>query len=315
MLSAPAILATVKRTTITIIGPGRLGSALAQALCRANYEIGEVVHGTSARSRAAGKRLARSSGARATTLAGMRLDADVIWFCVPDDSIARVAGELAGKDWRGKIAFHSSGVLASDVLSPLRRRGARVASLHPLMTFVHDSSPLLEGVPFGLEGDVAALRSARAIVHDIGGADFAITRRHKTAYHAFATMICPLLISLLAASETIAKSAGIFAREARIRMMPIVRQTIANYARLGAAESFSGPIARGDVDTIANHLRALGGEREVKRVYSALVLSALELLPNKNRKQITDLLARQVPATRHSGKGKGPGRRRPARPR
>ena len=75
----------------------------------------------------------------------------------------------AANEWRGRTVFHSSGALTSDVLAPLRAKGAYVASVHPGMTFVRKSVPTLEGVPFGVEGDPAAVRMAKRLVQDLGG--------------------------------------------------------------------------------------------------------------------------------------------------
>lgn len=302
----------VKRKTITIIGPGRLGSALAHALNDTGYEIREIICGNNVPSRTAAERLAREVGTKAALLRGPRLDADVIWFCVPDSKIAEAAEELGGGNLRDKIALHSSGALSSDVLGTLRRKGAMVASVHPLMTFVSGSRPSLAGVPFALEGNGSAVRAARKIVKDLAGVPFAVSKRHKQAYHAFATMVCPLLISLLATSERVAGLAGISPNESRRRMMPIIRQTLANYERLGPAASFSGPIVRGDAEIIAKHLATLEAEPVAREAYSGLVSAALECLPSKNRNQITFLLGQQSPPTRRSGKGKDQGRRRRA---
>ena len=87
--------------------------------------------------------------------------------------------------WKGITVFHSSGALTSDVLSSLRERGAKVASVHPGMTFVRQSPPRLKGVPFGVEGDPAAVRFARNVVRDLGGTAHPIKAENKVLYHAF----------------------------------------------------------------------------------------------------------------------------------
>ena len=248
---------------------GRLGTALARRLTEAGYSA----NGISRKGRAAA--LVR---------------ADVVWLCVPDGEIARAANTLSKVEWKGKYAFHSSGVLSSDALTSLRDSGARVASVHPLMTFVKGSVPELKGVPFAIEGDGSAVRVARGIVHDLGGQAVAIKKQDKVAYHAFATMICPLLVSLLAASEQTATLAGLSAAESRRRMLPITRQTLHNYEKLGPAGAFSGPIVRGDVETIQAHMKVLAKVPAAKDVYAALARAALELLPNRNRRQIARLL-------------------------
>ena len=283
---------TKSEPTIAIIGAGRLGRSLTHSLAEAGYRISEILC-RNRRSRAAAARLAREVNARVSTTSREQLDTDVMWFCVPDSEIAAAAVSLAGRDWRNKIALHSSGVLPSDALQSLRKKGARIASVHPLMTFVDGSRPSLESVPFAIEGDTGAVRVANQIVRSMRGRAFTIRAEDKIAYHAFATMACPLLISLLATSENIAALAGMPAREARTRMLPILRQTLANYQKLGAAASFSGPIVRGDVATIEQHLSALRRAPESKRVYSALASVALQFLPNKNPKQIAHLLSQR----------------------
>ena len=294
MPTEPGILGAMKGKksgeTIAIIGAGRLGSSLARSLDEARYQITEIVCRQNPRSLAKAARLAREVKARVSFVRRAALDADVIWFCVPDSEIAAVAATLTGRDLLSKIALHPSGVLSSDVLQCLRERGAYVASVHPLMTFVDGSQPALEGVPFAIEGDAAAERVARGIVKKLGGRAFKIRSHEKDAYHAFATMVCPLLISLLATSENVAAVAGMSAREARRRMLPIVRQTLVNYEQLGAVTSFSGPIVRGDVATIERHLKALNKTPEGKRVYSALAAAALKFLPSGNSKAIARLV-------------------------
>lgn len=280
-----------RRETIAIIGAGRLGSSMARNLAGVGYTISEIVCRPNRRSRAKAARLAGEVNASVSTASRAHLAADVIWFCVPDSEIVAAAESLASRDWRTKIALHSSGVLPSGALQCLRATGAWVASVHPLMTFVEGSRPSLEGVPFAIEGDAAAVRVARRIVRSLGGRGFNIRAEDKVAYHAFATMICPLLIALLAASESVAALAGISGRDARRRMLPILRQTLANYQKLGAAASFSGPLVRGDVATIQQHLSALREAPEGKCIYSALARAALEFLPNKNRKQISRLFS------------------------
>jgi predicted short-subunit dehydrogenase-like oxidoreductase (DUF2520 family) len=215
---------------------------------------------------------------------------DVLWFCVPDAEIAQVANTFSQFQLKGKVAFHSSGVLSSDALISLRNAGGRVASVHPLMTFVKGSVPELNGVPFAIEGDSAAVRVARSIVHHLGGQAVTIKKQDKVAYHAFATMICPLLVSLLAVSEKAAALAGTSAADSRRRMLPIIRQTLRNYEQLGPAAAFSGPIVRGDVETIRAHIDALAKVPAAKHAYEALARAALELLPNRNRRQIARLL-------------------------
>jgi len=277
---------------IAIVGPGRLGNALALELYRARYRVSAVVCGNSHASRKQARALARQVQARCIA-AGMSFDADLVWFCVPDREIARAARQVADVvEWKGKVALHSSGAMASDELRELRGRGAAVASVHPLMTFVRAAVPSLKGVPFALEGDGRALRVAHKIVRDLGGEGFSVSKRKKLAYHAWGAFTSPLVIALLVTGERVARAAGLSSAEARTKMMPIVRQTLANYAKLGPGGAFSGPIVRGDAQVVRQHLSELKKIPGAADVYAALARAALRYLPAGNRKELERILLR-----------------------
>jgi predicted short-subunit dehydrogenase-like oxidoreductase (DUF2520 family) len=276
---------------ITIVGAGNLAGALAVALREAGYRIDQVVSRGSAASLRRARRIAREVGASATTAARAQIRAEIAWFCVPDGAIASAAASLTrAADWKGKVALHSSGALISDELAVLRRRGAAVASVHPLMTFVRGSRPSLAGVAFAIEGTPKAVRAARSIVLQLRGQSFTISKQQKEAYHAWGMFASPLLTALLAASERVAGAAGVGRKAARERMLPILRQTLANYARLGAPGSFSGPIVRGDVATVEKHLRILRRIPGTQGIYVALTRAALRDLPAKNRAALRKIL-------------------------
>jgi predicted short-subunit dehydrogenase-like oxidoreductase (DUF2520 family) len=291
-LPCPVILpAVAAKPSIAIVGPGNLGSALAARLHDAGYQVREIVSPESRSSQKKGRALARAVGARFAAVSRAGLETNVVWLCVPDREISSAARVLAPQtEWEGKVALHSSGALASDELQVLRRRGASVASLHPLMTFVSGSTPALVGVPFAVEGDRAAVRLARRIVRDLKGELFTIAKQKKSAYHAWGAFTSPLLLAALVTAEQVAKIAGIDRKTARRRMLPIVRQTIENYVRNGPARAFSGPLIRGDAETVLKHLKALGRVGSARDVYLALARSALANLPVRNRKSLEKIL-------------------------
>lgn len=285
----PAKVSTKPR--IAIVGAGNLASALAVCLRKAGYKIDQVIARTPSASMQHARRLAREVAASAASFPKAKISADVIWFCVPDAAISAAAQALANAaDWQGKVAVHSSGALTSDELAALRKRGAAVASVHPLMTFVRGSRPHLAGVPFAIEGSPKAVQAARAMVRDLRGQSFPIRKAQKKAYHAWGMFASPLLTALLAATERVAAVAGVNPKAARQRMLPILQQTLSNYARLGAPGAFSGPIARGDAATVEKHLRVLQGAPGAREVYVALARAALRDLPAKNRKALAGLL-------------------------
>lgn len=149
----------------------------------------------------------------------------------------------------------------------------------------------MEGVPFAVEGDAKAMRAVREILNDLGGHAYSIRKKDKAAYHAWGTFASPLFTALLATAEHVAVAAGVQRKEARQRMTPILLQTLANYAELGAAGAFSGPIVRGDVDTVREHLRALRKVPAAREVYRTLALAALQYLPSQEPKRLKRALA------------------------
>ncbi|MGA8763203.1 MAG: DUF2520 domain-containing protein [Candidatus Sulfotelmatobacter sp.] len=266
-----------------------MASALATSLHRAGYRIDGIVTRADAVSARKARLLAREVDSSVVPPA--QIESEVVWFCVPDGEIVRAARLLASAlDWNGRVALHSSGVLTSDELDVVRRRGAHVASVHPLMTFVRGSRPSLAGVPFAIEGDIRATRVARTFVKRLRAQAFSIRKSEKAAYHAWGMFASPLLTALLATTERVAGAAGIPPTAARQRMLPILAQTITNYATLGAPGTLSGPIARGDADTVKKHLRALRRLPAAREVYVALGRASLRYLPVKNRAALEKIL-------------------------
>ena len=262
--------------SVAIIGPGNWGSSLAHALRLAGVPLHEVIV--------------------AATLNRAQLEADVLWLCVPDAAIATVTRRLVqrvgARGLRGQIVVHSSGALSSGVLKAAAKVGASVASVHPMMSFPTRTPVALQGVPFGVEADAAAGRILRAIVRRIGGHPFAIKADgNKALYHAVGVLSSPLLVSHLVAAQQAAALAGFSPSQARRLIEPIARATLDSVFARGPAKSFSGPIARGDVQTIRLHLQALKAHPMLAGVYRSLALFALESLPGQGKKELRRLLS------------------------
>lgn len=296
--SASAILPAVRKEstpdaplTVAIVGPGNLGTALALTLGASGYSVTSIVARVKDRQ---AKALARKLEARLVELGKEPMEVDLVWVAVADDAIAGTAQRLARTgEWKGKLVFHSSGALTSDALAPLRQRGARVASVHPMMTFVRGSVPEMAGVAFAVEGGPAAARAAKAIVERLGGNAFPIRKQNKVLYHAFGSFASPLVVALMASMEQVAEAAGIKKRDSKHVMLPLLLQTLRNYLYRDAASAFSGPLVRGDVATVRKHLAELKKVPEARQVYVALTKAALKSLPVKNRRRMERELNRE----------------------
>ncbi len=279
----------VKR--ISFVGAGALGGGLAHLLRAQGFAIDEIVARTGAASKRKAAALARAVGAEVATLAGARLDCDVLWLAVPDEVIGEVARAVAMKEKLPRIVLHASGALSSAALGTLKKRGVETGSAHPMMTFVSGEPPSLKGAWFAVEGTTAAVRAARAMAKKLGAKSFTIKPESKVLYHAFGAMLSPMLAAELEAAEQVGLRAGIAARDVRQIMEPIVLRTVQNVLSKGAGKSFSGPLARGDVRTVETHLKSLGGAAE-SGVYRALMEYALGALPVKRKDEMKGLLRR-----------------------
>jgi predicted short-subunit dehydrogenase-like oxidoreductase (DUF2520 family) len=272
---------------ISIIGLGNWGSSLARALGLAGVKLDEVIV---PRGRSAGRNQKWARSLLLTTLDRARLDAHVLWLCVPDAAIApltsRLVKRVGQRGLKKQIVVHSSGALSAQILQAAAHAGASVASVHPMMSFPTRTPVSLQGVPFGVEADPATRRILNAIVRQVGGRPLAIKAAGKALYHAVGVLSSPLVVSHLAAAQEAAALAGFSPRQARRLVEPIARATLDNFFLRGAGKSFSGPIARGDVQTIRLHLQALEPHPMLAGVYRSLALYALDALPGSGSKQL-----------------------------
>lgn len=262
------------RRGAAVIGLGNWGSSLAAALDAAGL-LAERVH-------------ARRQSSK------VRLDARVLWLCVPDAAIESTAEWLAAKrlDLSCQVVVHSSGALDRGVLAVAERAGARTASVHPMMSFPTRRIVALKGTRFGVEaGEAATQKELFALARRVGGRPFAIDGKGKAMYHAGAMFGSPLLVATLAAGVRAMGEAGIAEGQALALLGPMAAATVANVQKQGLARSFSGPLARGDAATVKLHRKALAGHPLVAQSYIALARLAAEDLPSTDRAAIETALS------------------------
>jgi predicted short-subunit dehydrogenase-like oxidoreductase (DUF2520 family) len=245
-------------TSLSIVGAGRVGRALGRRLRELGWKIGAVA----TRSEATAKRAVRFIGAGRPHAGLTRriLLSRVILVSTPDHTLGELAEELArigGEEWKGKIALHTSGALDSRVFEPVRALGAAAGSLHPLQTFSGVGVPPLEGKVFAIEGDAGALQAARQITRAMGGIPVRIPREKKPLYHAACALAAGHLLAVVEAATRMLLSIGMKRREAVRALLPLTRQVLQNFERLGSAAAWTGPLSRGDYEVIALHAAAL----------------------------------------------------------
>jgi predicted short-subunit dehydrogenase-like oxidoreductase (DUF2520 family) len=210
------------------------------------------------------------------------LASQVILIATPDDKIAVVARELARigeEELRGKVVLHTSGALDSGVLDSLRAHGAAVGSMHPLQSFSGVSVPSLEGKVFTIEGETQAVRVARRIARALGGSPVRIAGSKKLLYHAAAAMAAGHVLAVEEAATQLLLSLGMKRSEAVRALLPLTRQVLENFERLGPRAAWTGPLSRGDFQVVRAHLDALKeSPQEFAQAYEALNCLAASVL-------------------------------------
>jgi predicted short-subunit dehydrogenase-like oxidoreductase (DUF2520 family) len=257
------------RLRVGVVGAGRVGTALAVALRQAGHEVVAA----SAVSDASVRRVARNlPGAAIMQPSEVVGAADLVLLAVPDDALpALVAGLAAtGAAFEGRLVAHVSGRHGLAVLEPAVRAGALPLALHPVMTFTGrpDDIDKLAGISFGVTAPDALRPVAEALVVEMGGEPVFIADDQRDLYHAALASAANHLVTLVVQAMDLLAGAGV-AQPARM-LGPLLGAALDNALRLGDA-ALTGPVARGDADTVASHIRALRADApEALPAYLAL---------------------------------------------
>lgn len=265
---------------ISIVGAGRVGKTLGKCLREQGWRIAAVVTRSSGTAQAAVRAI--GGGKAYGSLTPEVPTADIVLVSAPDTAIASVANALAqmgGKAWRGRVALHASGALDRTVLAPLARLGASTGSLHPMQTFSGRGVPKLEGIIFAVEGAARARQAGRAIARTLGGVPLTVPSASKTAYHAAGALAAGHALGLIEAATQILMRVGFPRRRAVQTLLPLTRQMLDNFERLGPRAAWTGPVARGDYARVASHMKALRTfPPEFRQTYAALTRLAQRVL-------------------------------------
>lgn len=255
---------------IAVVGPGRVGLSLARALAASGERV--ALLGRESRS------LPEPLGEVVTDWDSAVAASSTIIIAVPDDDVRRVASRLAGigPAGKGKVVLHVSGLLDRSALSALEPTGAALGSFHPLQSFSDraGSPELLEGSPAVIEGDPAALTESHRIAALLGMSPVVtIAAEQKARYHAAAVMASNYVVVLAELAGELARQAGIDAGSELFQ--PLMAATIARLVDTEPMAALTGPIRRGDAETVAAHLAVLDGE--TAELYRLLGRQALKL--------------------------------------
>jgi predicted short-subunit dehydrogenase-like oxidoreductase (DUF2520 family) len=222
-------------------------------------------------------------------------DTTVLILAVPDSALAEVAHDIeaGGPAPPGCVALHLSGALSSDVLAPLHRAGYAIGSMHPLQAVADPwlSGDRMLGVAFAITGEPAAVRAARRIVNALDGTSLVIPPNLRPLYHAAAVMASNYLIAIAGTAARWLTDAGVPDEEALPALLPLMQGTLDNLRDLGVTGALTGPVARGDADTIRLHLSRLSASD--RSLYCAL---GRETLRTARAKGLDPMKAEEIEA-------------------
>lgn len=246
-----------RAAALVVVGPGRLGGALALALRRAGHRVSVVAHSAAAEARRRALRL------RAADDAALRA-AGVVFLCVPDRVVPEAAAAVAPRVGRRTAVVHCAGALTLGALAAVP--GPR-GSFHPLCA-VSAPTDGLAGASVAVSGDSPALvRRLAGLAKDIGCPALRVPEAGRAAYHAGAVLSAGAVVALLSAGVEALGAAGVSEEEALPALLALARSALRGVEARGLSGGLTGPVVRGDVQVVAAHVAALPpGALEVYRV-------------------------------------------------
>jgi len=252
-----------RRPKISLIGTGSVGSAIALALHDKGYPVASIIN----RSGQPAIALAKAVNCErvSTNLNDLATSTQVLLIAVSDDAIADVANFLATNKrarFKDMFVFHLSGVHTTELLEPLRKKGAVVASIHPIQTFpkgqrISQLRSKLKGIAYGLEGSEDALKIARRIIDDLEGKAIIIPKELKPLYHIACVFASNYMMVFVHTISELAKRLGFGAIWTEV-LGPLMTSSMANVVQQPIGNVLTGPIVRKDLETIERHLDTLG---------------------------------------------------------
>ena len=265
-----------KNPAITIIGTGSVGSVLQDFFEGEGYSIHSLWNSSGGKVYAS-----ESAGLPSVSHALPQKESEVgdwIFITTPDDQIPKTSEQLAKLpvSWLDKCVIHCSGNLSSEVLGSLKEAGAKTVSMHPIQTFKKgDDRNRLKDIYISLEGDEELKQKLIPVIQNMGAHPFVLTAAGKQSLHIAAVFASNYLVALMGSVEQILKLNNI---ENGLQVLkPLIEQTADNIFEKGVEEALTGPISRGDTETVKAHLNHLSNTPELQALYKLLGLAAVDI--------------------------------------
>lgn len=264
-----------------LIGAGRLGQNLALSLIhQCDVTLLGICNQTQA---SAAHAVSTIQSGRALSALTDLPPADFILITTPDDAISSIVKQLAECQQikPGQVIIHCSGVLSSDILNPLRNKGCFVASVHPLKAFRthHLQQDAFRGCYCVLEGDTNALSLLKTLLAQMGAEIIISSELQKSTYHAAAVMASNYLVTLAGCAIELFTDSGLTFKQAKIITEHLMQDSLNNVKETThPKDALTGPLVRGDLDTIKKHLSGIQSP-QINTLYRIAAIATQSLTP------------------------------------
>jgi predicted short-subunit dehydrogenase-like oxidoreductase (DUF2520 family) len=273
--------------SVNIIGAGLLGKTIGHLLVKYQLvKMGNICNQSKASALCAIQFI--GAGQYCASI-GELAAADLTFITTSDDAIALTSDALSQNKFikKGSVVVHCSGAHTSDILISMKKKGCFIASIHPMKSFANPELSIEQynGTYCAIEGDMEAVQMISPLFNAIGSITYTIDKSKKSLYHAAGVFASNYLVTLSKQALTCMRDAGVEDEMAMRIITHIMRGTVSNLEQtLSPEEALTGPIQRGDVSTILNHINYLT-DHEIKYLYSILGKATLHLTNHNQMKK------------------------------
>jgi predicted short-subunit dehydrogenase-like oxidoreductase (DUF2520 family) len=288
------------KPSFVIVGCGKVGAILAKQMKSSGYPlIGLASKSLSSARKVADETKTELFSDKPWEVTG---SADIVFITTPDGMIRETGRKITENKGfkRDAVVLHCSGALPSTILSPAKTCGASIGSMHPLQSFASpksDTNPF-KGIISAVEGDEKAVGIARQISEDLGSISLTIKTEAKTLYHAAAVAASNYLVTLQDMAFKLLEISGIPEKSAYRVLGPLISGTLSNIEKVGTVKALTGPIVRGDAETVKKHVDEIDSMApELLNLYRTLGRYTVTIaesggnLPKEKARQLLTILA------------------------
>lgn len=279
---------------IGFIGAGKVGTAFGMYLKDNNFEI----YGYYSRTFESAQKAANLTESKAEKrLNNIVNNSDILFITTSDNEIPKVCNRLVEENLldKGKILIHMSGASSSKILDKAKEKECYIYSLHPLQSFADTNKAIndLETTVFSLEGDEEKINIIEDVLRKTGNTYFKINAEQKAMYHATASVVSNYLVGLIDYGLSLFESIGIDKEDGYKALYPLIEGSIKNIYDLGTIKALTGPIVRGDTETITKHIETIKKNNPNDlELYKIMGLKTLDLAQKeklKDKEKIKEL--------------------------